>query len=194
MTDDATASPASRTYLLVDGENIDATLGGSILERKPAPAERPRWERVLTAAGELWGQDPTGLFFLNASSGTLPYGFVQALSSLKYRVVPLRGPSGTKVVDVGIQRTLDAIRAQGAGDVVLASHDADFVPQLAALLDAGHRVAVQCFRELLSTQLEALVPRGLQVLDLEDDVRAFTVPLPRLRIIDLADFDPRAFL
>lgn len=33
------------TYLLVDGENIDATLGTSILQRRPTPAERPRWER-----------------------------------------------------------------------------------------------------------------------------------------------------
>ncbi|MCW2738704.1 MAG: nuclease, partial [Nocardioides sp.] len=31
------------TYLLVDGENIDATLGTSILGRRPRPEERPRW-------------------------------------------------------------------------------------------------------------------------------------------------------
>ena len=35
------------TYVLVDGENIDATLGTSILARRPRPEERPRWERVL---------------------------------------------------------------------------------------------------------------------------------------------------
>ncbi len=34
------------TILLVDGENIDATLGGSLLGRRPAPEERPRWDRV----------------------------------------------------------------------------------------------------------------------------------------------------
>lgn len=29
------------TYLLIDGENIDATLGLSVLERRPTPEERP---------------------------------------------------------------------------------------------------------------------------------------------------------
>jgi len=30
------------TYVLVDGENIEATLGTSILSRRPQPDERPR--------------------------------------------------------------------------------------------------------------------------------------------------------
>ena len=33
--------PGRQTYLLVDGENIDATLGTSILQRRPQPEERP---------------------------------------------------------------------------------------------------------------------------------------------------------
>ncbi len=37
------------TYVLVDGENIDATLGQSILGRRPNPHERPRWDRLLHA-------------------------------------------------------------------------------------------------------------------------------------------------
>lgn len=192
MDDDAADEP--RTYLLVDGENIDATLGSAILERRPAPAERPRWDRVLSAATELWDRQARGLFFLNASSGTLPHPFVRALREMRYRPVPLRGPAEMKVVDVGIQRTLEAILEQGHGDVVLASHDADFAPQLEALLDAGRRVAVQCFRELLSAQLEALAQRGLHVMDLEHDAKAFTAPLPRMRIIEIGDFDPHAFL
>jgi uncharacterized protein len=36
--------------------------------------------------------------------------------------------------------------------------------------------------------------RGLQLFDLEDDARAFNQPLPRLRIIPIDQFDPRAFL
>jgi len=32
---------AGTTYVLVDGENIDATLGTSILGRRPHPDERP---------------------------------------------------------------------------------------------------------------------------------------------------------
>jgi putative heme uptake system protein len=39
------------TYLLVDGENIDATLGGNVLNHRPNPEERPRWERVRSSPG-----------------------------------------------------------------------------------------------------------------------------------------------
>ena len=56
-----------RTFVLVDGENIDATLGTSILQRRPNPEERPRWERVTEFAENLWGQPVTGLFFINAT-------------------------------------------------------------------------------------------------------------------------------
>ena len=35
---------------------------------------------------------------------------------------------------------------------------------------------------------------GLALHDLEDDVGAFKVPLPRVRIIPLDDFDPERFL
>ena len=57
---------AAETFLLVDGENIDATLGGSLLGRRPAPEERPRWDRVRDHARAIWEQPVRGLFFLNA--------------------------------------------------------------------------------------------------------------------------------
>ena len=37
-----------KTYILVDGENIDATLGGSILGRRPRGFEE--WARAHAAA------------------------------------------------------------------------------------------------------------------------------------------------
>ena len=179
------------TYLVVDGENIDATLGLSVLDRRPNPEERPRWDRVLESAHGRWNQRAKGLFFLNGSSGFLPMGFVQAMD---YSVIPLSGPADMKVVDVGLQRTMDAIAALDSGDVILASHDADFLPQLEALLDQGRRVAVMCFKEFLSSQLHELEERGLEIIDLEYDVHAFQVHLPRLHIIDIDDFDPMSFL
>jgi hypothetical protein len=51
-------------FLIVDGENIDATLGASVLGRRPAPEERPRWDRVRDYAGarfEIIGNDPEKL-------------------------------------------------------------------------------------------------------------------------------------
>jgi uncharacterized protein len=137
-----------------------------------------------------WGQPVTGLFFLNASSGTLPAQFIQALLAMHYRPVPLSGRDDQKVVDVGIQRTLDELGRRDA-DVVLVSHDGDFAPHLQALQGPDRRVAVMALREFVSTQLTAL---DVELFDLEDDVKAFKIPLPRVRIIDLADFDPAYFL
>lgn len=180
----------AETFLLVDGENIDATLGASLLGRRPAPDERPRWDRVRDHARLAWEQPVRGLFFLNGSNHT-PMAFVQALAALEFRPVLLSGPADVKVVDLAIQRTLAALAERQGGDVLLASHDGDFAPQLAALLrDAGRRVGVLGFRELVSTALAELIPAGLELFDLEDDVGAFTVALPRVRVIPIEQFDP----
>ena len=181
------------TFLLVDGENIDATLGGSLLGRRPAPEERPRWDRVRDFARDAFDQPARGLFFLNGSSH-LPMAFVQALSALDFRPVALSGPGDVKVVDVAIQRTLDALLERGSGDVLLASHDGDFAPQIADLLTGDRRVGIIGFRELVSGALSALEHEGLELHDLEDDVGAFTVPLPRVRVIPIERFDPWALL
>jgi putative heme uptake system protein len=188
------AQPGSaETFLLVDGENIDATLGGSLLGRRPAPEERPRWDRVRDHASGVWDQPVRGLFFLNGTDH-VPMPFVQALAALQFRPVLLSGPSEVKVVDLAIQRTLEAL-AQRDGDVLLASHDGDFAPQLAALLEQGtRRVGVVGFRELISGALTELSAVGLEVHDLEDDVGAFTVALPRVRVIPIERFDPWTLL
>ena len=86
---------------------------------------------------------------------------------MDYRPVPLSGRPDQKVVDIGIQRTLDALVDRDA-DVFLCSHDADFVPQMEALLGGDRRVGVIALREYASMQFTAL---GIQIHDLEDDVR-----------------------
>ena len=190
-----TTDPERTTYLLVDGENIDATLGTGILRHRPAPDERPRWDRVREYARAVWDQPVRGLFFLNAS-GQIPMAFVQALTALDFRPVLLSGPADVKVVDVAIMRTLEALVQRGHGDVLLASHDGDFAPQVAALLDGENdrRVGVVGFRELVSTALGDLQAAGLELYDIEDDVRAFTVALPRVRVIPIERFDPWSLL
>ena len=180
-----------RTYILVDGENIDATLGSSVLGRRPQPEERPRWERVTAYVEQQWQQPVTGLFFLNASNGQLPVTFVQALLAMSYRPVPLAGRSDEKVVDIGIQRTLGALLERDDADVVLVSHDADFAVDLHALLGPDRKVGIAGFREFFSTSL--VVP-DVALFDLEHDVRAFNAELPRVRIIALDEFDPTYFL
>src|SRR5829696_6293912 len=106
---------------------------------------------------------------------------------------PSSGTPDVKVVDTGLQRTMEAI-ADRAGDVVLGSHDGDFLPQVQELMAAGRRVGLLAFREFVNTGYLDLVEQGLEIFDLEDEAKAFNHPLPRLRIIDLADFDPTTLL
>ena len=121
--------------------------------------------------------------------------FVQALLAMNYQPIPLCSDNPEeKVVDVGIQRTLETILAQDSGNVVLVSQDGDFEPQLRALLKKGRNVAVVGFEEFLSGELRALEELGLQVLDLEREIKAFNEPLPRIRVIPLNDYSPNSFL
>lgn len=178
-----------QTYLLVDGENIDATLGGSILGRRPKPEERPRWNVPLTKMEERWSQQVRGLFYL-AVDGDVPAAFVQALIAIGYQPIMLSGAG--KVVDIAIQKTLTAI-AQREDDVVLLSHDGDFAPQMGDLAALpGRRLGIMCFREFCSQELTGIP--GIEVFDLEYDIDAFTTELPRLRVIPIDEFDPLEFL
>jgi uncharacterized protein len=185
------AEGEKRTILLVDGENLDATLGVQMLKRRPGPEERPRWERLLDYSQQQWDQPVTALFFL-AVWGEPPTTFVQALMALGYRPVLLSGAENVKVVDVAIQRTLAAL-AQRRDDVVLVSHDGDFVPQVRALCD-GRRIAVVGFAEFRSGGYAALAAPELEMWDLEYDVKAFNISLPRVRVIPIEAFDPLDFL
>lgn len=176
------------TYLLVDGENIDATLGQSVLGRRPEPHERPRWNVLLDFAEQEWQQGAKGLFFL-AVQETLPMSFVQALLAMGYTPVPLQGDG--KVVDIAIQRTADALRDRDA-DVMLVSHDGDFAPQMEALADGTRRLGLVGFAEFMASSLRQ-VP-GVESFDLEYDVAAFRSRLPRVRVIPIDEFDPQQFL
>ncbi len=179
------------TYVLVDGENIDATLGTSILGRRPRPEERPRWERLLQFARDRWDQPAKGLFFL-AANNELPMAFVQALLAIGYRPVPLSGGASEKVVDIAIERTLAELRHREA-DALLVSNDGDFVASVRDLLD-GRRVGVIGFGEFRNHAFDQLMEQGLEVYDLEYDVEAFNARLPRVRIIPIDEFDPAEFL
>ncbi|MCO5171489.1 MAG: NYN domain-containing protein [Planctomycetes bacterium] len=177
-------------YLLVDGENIDRTLG-QILEAKPKPEQRPRWERVRGFAERTFGRPARALFFLNAWRG-LPGTFIQALRIAGYVPIPLSGAPDQKVVDIAMIRTLEALSAR-KGDVVVVSHDADFREALAGLAGGGRRLGVLAFREYLGGEYVEIP--GLEVFDLEDDANAFDgAPLPRVRVIPIDQFDPSRYL
>lgn len=185
------ASTSRTTYVLIDGENIDATLGSSIFGRRPHPTERPRWERILTFAESTWGQPAKGLFFL-AVKDEMPMSFIQALVSLGYQPIPLSGGPNEKVVDVAIQRTLAEIERRDA-DVMLASNDGDFLPQMERLLDGRH-LGLIGFHEFKNSGFTSLIDQGMEFFDLEYTVGAFNERLPRVRVIPIDEFDPNDFL
>ncbi|SDU78915.1 uncharacterized protein SAMN04489737_0668 [Arcanobacterium phocae] len=192
-------------YILIDGENIDATLGVNILKHSPRAEERPRWDRVLefdpfddpaTSTSENHREkNAKGFFFLNVSQRTAA-PFIQALLAIGWQPIQLTSQDPErKVVDEGIQRTLEAIlKERPEADVVVGTHDVDYLPQLEALLDAGHRVAIICFREFLAVPLAELEDRGLVIHDLELDVQAFNIPLNRTHPVDIDEFDPYPYL
>ncbi|MDO5746500.1 MAG: nuclease [Actinomycetaceae bacterium] len=167
----------------------------SVLGHRPEPDERPRWDRILEFADNQWTENTRPLFFLNASSGHMPMGFIQALMAMEYTPIPLSSEAEEdKVVDIGVQRTLQAIIDQGYGNVLLGSHDGDFLPLIRELLDQGRHVGIFCFVEFLSSQIAELVDDGLELYDLEHDIHAFQVALPRLHIIPLHEFNPVDYL
>ncbi len=178
------------TWVLVDGENIDATLGSQILGRRPQPDERPRWDRLIAFTQRAWGQYARGVFFLNASSG-IPTAFVQALKAMDFVVVPLAGSPDQKIVDIAIQRTLRALVERDA-DVMLVSHDGDFLEDVASLVAADRRVGVSGFTEFRNIGFSTL--SGIERFDLEYDAHVFDAPLPRIRVIPIEEFDPASFL
>ncbi|GAA4192991.1 NYN domain-containing protein [Microbacterium oryzae] len=178
------------TWVLVDGENIDATLGTSIIGRRPQPEERPRWDRLMSFAARQWNQSSRGVFFINASQ-TIPQSFVQALKAMDYEVVLLSGAPDEKVVDIAIQRTLQALVGRD-DDVMLVSHDGDFLDDVAALIGGDRRVGVVAFNEFRNAGYAALP--GLHRFDLEYDAAVFDAQLPRLRVIPIDEFDPTTFL
>src|SRR5699024_3657966 len=121
---------------------------------------------------------------------SLPLGFVQALIALGYRTIPLRGEA--KVVDIAIQRTAEALAERDA-DVMLVSHDSDFVPQMTALADAPQRrTGIIGFQQFMSADLRVI--EGLVLFDLAYDGSAYTSSLPLVRIIEIDEFDPDGFI
>lgn len=190
-------------YLLIDGENIDRTLG-QILNKKPNPEQRPRWEKVREFVEKKFGDSCRALFFLNATNG-LPAQFVQALKVAGFTPIALEGTQEQKVVDIAIIRTLEALKEQEQEEssekhpaVILASHDVDFFPAFSNLESEDRELGIICFSEYISGNYNNL--KKMQVFDLEEDVRAFEdkkgkrIILPRMRTIPIEQFDPLKFL
>ncbi len=181
------------TYVLVDGENIDGVLGG-ILNRRPGPEDRPRWDKIIRFAKDWQHDEVRALFFINATNGDIPWPFIQALRNAEFRPILISGPD--KVVDDAITRTLEVLKYR-EGNVLLLSHDADFRGALEGLHEGEYsdrRVAVLGFIEHMSHEYGEI--EWVEKLDLEYDAQAFlgNVALPRMKVLSINDFRPEDFL
>ena len=77
-------------------------------------------------------------------------------------------------------------------DVMLASHDRDFVPQMERLAASDQRVGLLGFNEFMAGGLRDV--DGMEFFDLEYDVAAFNTRLPRVRVIAIDEFNPLDFI
>ena len=103
-----------------------------------------------------------------------------------------RGRSCTAVAAVA--PVVEITLAGRDDDVMLVSHDGDFLESVEPLLGGDRRVGLIAFEEFRNNGFTGLLARGMEFFDLERDTSAFNAPLPRLRIIPIEEFDPLQFL
>lgn len=193
-----TSRQPAASYVLIDAENIDWAVS-NVVGRKPEPMDRVQFDRLVAFCESYFPTPVRCIVVLNARGEQLPdvmIGFVRALKSAGCEVALLHGRPDQKVVDLGILKLLEGIRAQRPNAAVgLASHDgADFAEALRPLLDEKRQVAVLGLREYVSQRFRELVPAGLKILDLELNAKVFQRPLPRLLPVHVDEFDPSFFL
>lgn len=139
------AAMPHRAYVLIDGENLDATLDASIVRHGPKPVRAAALEaghRVRAHLG-LGRLRRVVLHQLDVRNATWP--FVAAIQSAGFGPVLLSGSTRKeKAFDVGIQRTVEALMRRDR-DVQRGSHDRDFLPQVEQLIDSAHGVAILGF-------------------------------------------------
>ena len=189
------ASPPAPTpraaYVIVDAENVDRTLGG-IYGRRPRSAERPRWERLPDFIRKHFAPDVKAYMVLAARNTPQFAGFVGILPDLDFEPVVVNPQPGVPVVDRAIQAMLRCIPPHA--DLILITHDADFIEALEPLVAADRRVAIIGFAGQVS---HVYREHGeIEIYDIVLDVAAFDVPPPRetKAAVDLDDFDPGEFM
>ncbi len=164
------------TYVLIDGENIDATLGMLILGRRPRPEERPRWERLLQFAQELWEKIVVRALLprrqQRAADAVRPSPDGDRLPTDPPSRVPGReGGRHRHPADAG--RDPSSWRRTCSWSATTGTSST----RCGDLLD-GRRVGVVGFQEFRSNAFLALKGAGSSTFDLEYEVQAFKEPLP----------------
>lgn len=192
MTHPISASPEDRPELratvFVDGPNIDMTLG-QVLQRRPRPDERPRWDKIRDDLRRLLQAEDCRFYFNgdHFSRQQMPlYRFLRT-AGWNPRTPRSEDEEVGDPVDSAIQAEISQLIANpeflSTGHIVLVSHDGDFAPVLRDARSAGVPVTIVGFGEWMSPAL--LDVEGAEILDLERHLRAFDQRLDRPFFKDL---------
>ena len=201
----APAGLARPQLVLIDHENIDWTLGTMIEPLRLDEQTRPRWEAIKRfATSRANGGQVLIKSFLQDNDRLT--GFAQFLRN-ELGIVPIilapeddtrpeRQGKRRPVVDEAIYKDLAALIDRRC-DVLIVSNDAGYLEHMAALraasVDTDRRFAMIGFREWIAGPYHQA--DWVETFDLEDDLGAFTYPLPgRLRSTGIDDYDPLADL
>ena len=182
-----------RTFVLVDGENIDATLGNSLLRRRPQPEERPRWERVTEFADAALGPARhRAVLPQRHAAGSCRRRSSRRCWRMDYRA----DPAGRRRRREGRRHRHPAHPGRAARPRRRGRAAVQPRRRLRRRTSSGSQAtaARSADRRCASSPAAQFTALGVPVFDLEDDVGAFNATLPRVRIIPLDEFDPEAFL
>lgn len=165
-----------KSFLVIDGPNVDAVLGHSILGRCPCSGERPRWDRLHSECCKLFGP-LDARFYLNGNKFDFKRcPFYRFLRQSGYRVDTPRNEEVSDPVDAAIINFVTDLPNES--HVILLSHDGGYSRCLEELLRRGVSVTIVGFIEWMKNSLTSLKPLGACYLDLQRDLCCFDVTLP----------------
>jgi uncharacterized protein len=191
------SGPAPRRVLLVwDAPNLDMGLG-SILGRRPAALERPRFDALgrwllgrtaeVSADHDDISAEPEATVFTNIAAGSADVvrPWVDALRNVGFAVFAKPKLDEDSDVDSDMLSHIAQRYQDGLAALVVASADGQaFRIPLEEIAHSGVPVQVLGFREHASW---ALASDTLEFVDLEDIAGVFREPLPRIGLDSLPD-------
>ena len=196
---------ADQSIVLIDCENIDwhlsTMLGGKQFLNQET---RPQWAALKRFALERADGGAVGiaayLQFNEQVAGFARYldaelGFRSVILQPEFMQAEDGREMRRPVVDDAINKMLDLLAEVGwTGDVSVVSNDGGYLPRLEALRAAGGgRISVIGFVDEMRGDYARA--SGIETIDLEDDVAAFSYKLPRrFRPVAVDMHDPGAML
>lgn len=199
-------------YLIIDSasflENLHVILGGV----KPGPKSLPNWDQLRKYLQAHFPANEWKALFLMAvanAQGDGVEGFKGYLEAVGFQVLQLGLESQpaemggiikerSRVSALAASKLLSHIATAGTNThVFVVTHASTVATALSELLkkrQEGARIGVIGFPEHMDTSLLKLKEKGLHVVDIETEAKAFKSPLPRRQLISASDFDPAKFL